>query len=145
MKASNLSPAQLQDSHVRSTFFTVKVLVNIYLCIRLVTLPVLYAIRNNPKLATQDAWVHGIIVGATALLTAYFMIQFTRGSRRGYLRLRIISAIMLLAIVIIIAIPGLFPLWMKITECVCGLLMLGIALIINDKYVRSIFRQPVYN
>jgi len=46
---------------------------------------------------------------------------------------------MLVAIVVIIALPGTFPLWMKFEQGVCGLLLLGVALIVNGKHLRSVF------
>jgi hypothetical protein len=58
-----------------------------------------------------------------------------RGSSGGYLRLRLVSAIMLVAIAAIIALPGTFPLWMKIEQGVCGLLLLGVVVIVNGKHL----------
>jgi len=62
-----------------------------------------------------------------------------RGHFREYLRQRLVSAIMLVAIVVIIALPGTFPLWLKIEQGVCGLFLLSIVVIINSKYLRSVF------
>jgi hypothetical protein len=61
------------------------------------------------------------------------------GSRGAYRRLRIVSAVMLAAIVVIIALPGEFPLWLKIEQGVCGLLLAGVVLIANGPRVRSQF------
>jgi hypothetical protein len=46
---------------------------------------------------------------------------------------------MLVAIAVIIALPGTFPLWMKIEQGVCGLLLLGVVLVVNGKHLRSAF------
>jgi len=62
-----------------------------------------------------------------------------RGSSRGHLRLRLVSAIMLVAIAVIIALPGTFPLWMKSEQGVCGLLLLGVVVVVNGKHLRSTF------
>ena len=56
-----------------------------------------------------------------------------------YLRLRIISIVMPAAMVVIIALPGTFPLWMKIEQGVCGLLLIGVAFLVNGKHLRSSF------
>ena len=61
-----------------------------------------------PSLMTRPLGDLGVIVAASALLTFAFAVRTARGSRRAYLRLRIASAIMLAAIVVIIAIPGSF-------------------------------------
>ncbi len=41
--------------------------------------------------------------------------------------------------VVIIALPGTFPLWMKIEQGVCGLLLIGVAVLVNGKHLRSSF------
>jgi hypothetical protein len=48
--------------------------------------------------------------------------------RRAYLRLRIVSTVMLVAIAVILAIPGDFPLWLKVEQAICGLLLLGVVI-----------------
>jgi hypothetical protein len=37
------------------------------------------------------------------------------------------------------AIPGDFPLWMKLEQGVCGLLLLGVVATVNGKHLRSVF------
>ena len=96
-------------------------------------------LRNNTTIVTPAVWVRGTIVVASALLTTSFAAQMARGSSGGYLRLRLVSAIMLVAIAVIIALPGTFPLWMKIEQGVCGLLLLGVVVIVNGKHLRSAF------
>ena len=58
-----------------------------------------------------------------------FRGRAAEGHGRSYLRLRLVSAIMVVAIVVIIAIPGDFPVWLKIEQGVCGLLLLGVVLL----------------
>ena len=53
--------------------------------------------------------------------------------------MRIVSAVMLAAIVVIIALPGTFPVWMKIEQGVCGVLLLGVCLIAYGKGLRASF------
>jgi hypothetical protein len=51
------------------------------------------------------------------------------------LRLRIVTAIMLVAIVVIISLPGTFPLWLKLEQAICGLLLLPVVVLINRRRV----------
>ena len=139
MANANISKEQLTNPQTARAFRTIKLLVGAYLAISLAAMVVLVVLHGNSKVATEDAWVHGIIVAATALLMASFAVRTTRGSRNGYLRLRIASAVMLVAIVVIIAIPGSFPAWMKLEQGVCGLLLLGVVLLANGKQLRSVF------
>ena len=40
---------------------------------------------------------------------------------------------------VIIALPGTFPLWMKVEQGVCGFLLLGVIGIVNGRHLRSLF------
>ena len=66
-------------------------------------------------------------------------VRAARGSRAAYLRLRIISAVLVVAIAVIVALPGRFPLWMKAEQGVAGLLMVGVAVLVNGRGLRSLF------
>ncbi len=137
---SSISPEQLFVRNQTALRY-VKLLVGCYLGLSVLTLVVAFFLRDNTVLVSPAVWVRGTIVVISALLTALFTIQMTRGSRNGYLRLRIVSAVMVIAIVIITALPGLFPLWMRIEQGGCGLLLLGVVVIINNKHLRQAFRR----
>jgi hypothetical protein len=49
----------------------------------------------------------------------------------------IISVVTTVAIVVIVALPGTFAVWLKIEQSVCGVLMLGVALVANGRTARS--------
>lgn len=57
----------------------------------------------------------------------------------AFRRLRIGSAVIVVAIAVIIALPGSFPLWMKAEQGVAGLFMIGIAVLVNRSHLRSLF------
>ncbi|MEV1174060.1 hypothetical protein [Nonomuraea sp. NPDC049784] len=110
-----------------------------YLGISVLTLVAVVLFRDDPSVVNDAVWVRGTIVAVSALATFAFAVGTSRGSRRAYLRLRIISAVMVVAIVVIIALPGLFPVWMKIEQGVCGLVLLGVVAIANGRHLRSLF------
>lgn len=139
MNTRNISEEYLNHPRSQATFRNVKLFVGCYLGISILTLVATILLRTNTAIVTPAVWVRGTIVVASAALTTLFAIQAARGSRAGYLRLRLVSAIMLVAIVVIIALPGTFPMWMKLEQGVCGLLLLGVVLIINGKHLRSTF------
>jgi hypothetical protein len=101
------------------------------------TVVAIVLMRNYPSLVPPQVWVRGFIVAAAALLLASFARNSARGSRRSYLRLRFASAITLVAIVVIIALPGDFPLWMKIEQGACGVLLFGVVVLVNGRRLRS--------
>jgi hypothetical protein len=116
----------------------VRLLVGTYLGLSVLTLFAIVLLRNTAAVTTP-VWVRGSIVVASALLTNLFAAQMARGSRAGYLRVRLISAIMLAAIVVVIALPGTFPLWLKVEQGICGALLLGVATLLNGKQLRRRF------
>ena len=118
---------------------SVQLLVGAYLAVSVLTLVAIIALRNDAAAVNDAVWTRGTIVVASARLTFTFARRAARGSRRGFLRLRLVSAIMLVAIVVIIALPGTFPLWMKCEQAVCGLLLLGVAVLVNGRHLRSVF------
>jgi hypothetical protein len=139
MNIQSVAEERLNHPRSRTAFRNVKLLVGSYLGISVLTLVAIILLRDNTTIVTPAVWVRGTIVVASALLTTFFAVQMARGSSGGYLRLRLVSAIMLVAIVVIIALPGTFPLWMKIEQSICGLLLLGVVVIVNGKHLRLTF------
>ncbi len=129
----------LEHPRSRAAFGAVRLLVGAYLAISVVTLAAIVLLRHHHAVVNQAVWVRGTIVVASALLTTAFAARAARGSRRAFLRLRIVSAVMVAAIVVIIALPGTFPLWMKLDQGVCGALLVGVVVIANGRHLRSLF------
>lgn len=135
------TPVNLRHPRSASALRSVQLLVLGYVAISVLTLVAIIALRNHSTVVNDAVRVRGAIVVASSLLTFAFARSAARGSRRGYLRLRIVSAVMLVAIVVIIALPGTFPLWMKGEQAVCGLLLLAVTLLVNGKHLRSVFTK----
>lgn len=129
----------LNHPRSRSAFRGLKLLVGAYLTVSVLTLLAIVLLRNDVSVVTSAVWVRGTIVVASALLTLSFTVRAANGSRRAYLRLRIVSAVMVVAIAVIIALPGTFPVWMKIEQGGCGLLLLGVVAVVNGRHLRSLF------
>lgn len=117
----------------------VKLLVGGYLVLSVLTLAAAVLLRHHASIVTDAVWVRGTIVVASALLMTAFTLRAARGSRRAYLRLRITSAAMVVAIAVIVTLPGLFPVWMRIEQGICGLLLLGVVVLANRRRLRSVF------
>ncbi|HEY2277727.1 MAG TPA: hypothetical protein VGI00_05190 [Streptosporangiaceae bacterium] len=121
----------------REPFRVIKGLLLGYLAIGVAALVAVILLRNHPAEVNGPAWVRSIIVVATALILLSAATLASRGSRGAFLRLRIISIVTTVAIVVIVALPGTFPVWLKIEQSVCGVLMLGVALLANGRAARS--------
>jgi hypothetical protein len=118
-------------------FRPVLLLTGAYAGLSLLTFAVIVVLRNHPAVVTDAVWVRATIVLASSLLTFAFARSAARGSRKGLLRLRIVSAVMLVAIVVIVVLPGLFPLWLRVEQAACGLLLLGVTLLVNGRRLRT--------
>jgi hypothetical protein len=129
---------ELAASH-SAAFRTVRMLVAGYLALSVLTVVAVFILRHHPSIVTDAVWVRTVIVVGSAALMTTFAGRAARGHGRSFLRLRLVSAIMLVAIAVIIAIPGDFPLWLKVEQGLCGLLLLGVALVVNGKHLRAAF------
>lgn len=135
-----VSNADVSGPATQKALGRVKLLVGLYTAISVLSLIAVALLRgHSDNVNYSSVWTHGIIVAASALLALSITVRAARGARRAFLRLRIISAVLVVAIVAIVAIPGSFPLWMKAEQGVCGLLMVGVALIVNGRDLRSLF------
>jgi len=111
----------------------VRLLVGAYLGLSVLTLVAIILLRNNAAMVSTLVWIRGSIVAASALLTTIFTAQMARGSRARYRRVRLVSAIIVVAIGVIIWLPGTFPLWLKVKQGVCGVLLLSVVKLVNGK------------
>ena len=103
------------------------------------TLAAIALLRDHTGIVNSAVWTRGIIVVLSSLLMVRFTARAAQGAGRAYLRLRIVSAVMVVAIAVIVALPGTFPVWMKIEQSACGLLLIGVVALINRSRVRSLF------
>jgi hypothetical protein len=120
---------------------TLKMLTGAYLAVSVLTLVAVVLLRHHPSMVTDAVWVRTSIVAISAALTFTFAVRAAGGSRGAYRRLRILSAVMVVAIAVIIALPGLFPVWLKVEQGFCGLLLVGIAILANGRELRTLFNE----
>ncbi|MEV7010519.1 hypothetical protein [Streptosporangium sp. NPDC051022] len=116
-----------------------RLLVGGYVLISVLTLVAVYLMRDDPALVNDAVWVRGGIVAVTSVVMLGFVAGTSRGRRRSYLRLRIASAIMVAAVVVLASLPGFLPVWMRIEQGVCGLVLTGVVVIANGRHLRSLF------
>jgi hypothetical protein len=101
---------------------TMRTLVACYLTLSILTLVAVFLMRHHTNLVNTAVWVRTSIVTASAALMTSFVV------RAAYTRLRIVSTVMLVAIAVILAVPGDFPFWLKVEQAVCGLLLVGVVI-----------------
>lgn len=133
------SSAVLNHPRTTAAFRKVKLLAGGYLGISALAVVAIVLLRHHPAEVNSAVWAHGIVVAASALVAFGLAVRAARGSRRAFRRLRIGSAVIVVAIAVTIALPGSFPLWMKAEQGVAGLLMIAIAVLVNRSHLRSLF------
>ncbi|MFD5468113.1 hypothetical protein ACFWIQ_35680 [Kitasatospora sp. NPDC127059] len=134
-----MTSTDLHHPDIRRAFRTVRRCVAAYLGLSAATMVAAFALRSHTDLITPAVWIRGILVLAGAAVTLLLTVRAAGGSHGAFRRLRIISGVMLVAIAAIIAVPGVFPVWMKIEQGLCGLALLGVAVVINGRRLRTLF------
>ena len=138
-QSMSTSSAAFGHPRTAAAFRKIKLLAGGYLGISALAVVAIVLMRHHSAEVNSAIWTHGILVAASALVAFIVAVRAARGSRRAYRRLRIMSVVLVVAIAVIIALPGSFPLWMKAEQGVAGLLMVGVAVLVNGSQLRSLF------
>jgi hypothetical protein len=102
-----------------------------YLVVSLITVVVLAALQwMLPGQAGTTAWIRGCIVAASSILMLVFAGRAAAGDRRALLRWRIVVVVMIVAIGVIVSISGFIPVWMRLEQVLCGIMLIGVAVLI---------------
>jgi peptidoglycan/LPS O-acetylase OafA/YrhL len=108
-----------------------------FLALSVLTVAAVVLLADHPSLVTPAAWVRAPLVAFSALVLWLIARRAAAGHAGSYRRLRIISIAVLVAIVVIVSLPGLLPGWLRIEQAVCGLLMLSVVILANHREVRT--------
>lgn len=101
---------------------------------------VFLAIASATGIGFESAiWIRCSLVLASALVVLAIASSASRGSRGAWVRLRIISPVIVVAVVVIVSIPGFLPDWVRIEQAVCGLLLLPVAILVNLPRIGALF------
>jgi hypothetical protein len=121
-----------------AVFHKIQLLLGGYLGVSILALGAIVLMRNHTAEVNSAVWGQGIVVAGSALGAFMVALRAARGSRSAYWRLRILSVVVVAAIAVKIALPGVFPLWVKAELGVAGILMLGVAVLANGSQLRSL-------
>lgn len=84
-------------------------------------------------------WSRCSLVVGSAIIILLLAVYAARGARRAWVRLRIVSPVVVAAIVVIVSIPGFLPDWVRLEQAVCGILILPAAILVNLPRTRALF------
>lgn len=84
-------------------------------------------------------WSRCSAVLASSIVLLLLTVGAARGSRTAWIRVRIISVVVVLAVIVIVSIPGFLPPWVRLEQGVCGGLVLPVAILVNLTRTRALF------
>ncbi|WP_027346894.1 hypothetical protein [Hamadaea tsunoensis] len=120
----------LPDNPRPTTLRTARTLVAAYMAVSIATVAaIVYLAKQRPDQVTPQAEVRATIVALTSILTFVFAQRAVQGRPRALLRLRIVVAVLLVAVVGVLFFLAL-PKWMVVEQAVCGALLLLTALLV---------------
>lgn len=103
----------------------------VYVVISLATLAAVAVLSAAaPHLATSEAWGHAVIVAGFAVLLPLRLRAARRGSVRALRASLVIAVVVLVVNVVEAALPGTFPVWMRIDMVVVAGTMLLLTLVL---------------
>jgi hypothetical protein len=110
----------------------VAALVRVYVVITILTVGglVVLSIRGS-DLATQEAWIHAVIVVVFAVLLSMRLRSARHGSDDAWRAIGVIGAVLFAVNVVESLIPGLFPVWMRVEMIGIAVLMALIAVLVR--------------
>jgi hypothetical protein len=126
---------------LRSRFRPVLVLVTAYLLVSGAMEAVLVVQSATGTSVDSAIWTRCSLVLASAIVLLLLAVAAARGSRSSWIRARIISPVVVIAVIVIIAIPGFLPDWVRLEQALCGALVLPAAIILNLPRTAALFRK----
>ncbi|MFE5736061.1 hypothetical protein [Streptomyces celluloflavus] len=132
-------PAHLDHPRNQRAFGRTKTLVAVYgaLAAAVLGTVVIRALTGQP--VTSFMWGRSAGVLASAAVTYWLTVLAARGARWAYLRVRIISVVMPVAIIAVDLIPGVCPPWFALMQATCALAIAATAFVVNGSGLRAAF------
>jgi hypothetical protein len=114
----------------------IKSLVAGYFVVGLAGLIVGVLLRDQPQLVNSGVWIRNGFVLLSAALMYLFVLRAQQGNRRALIRVRVLSVIIPLIVVVLVVLPDGFPVWMKVQQVLAGLSVAGVAVLVNWRPAR---------
>ncbi|MEU2787919.1 hypothetical protein [Streptomyces sp. NPDC007100] len=123
----------------RRALGTVKGLVAAYGALSAAVLAVVVVLAVNGREVTSFMWGRSAGVLASAAVTYWLTVLAARGARWAYVRIRVISVVVPVAIVVIDTLPGVLPAWFVAMQIACALAIGATAFLLNGPGLRAAF------
>ncbi|GAB3615243.1 hypothetical protein GCM10027415_35830 [Humibacter ginsengisoli] len=127
----------------RAAFRPVLLLFTGFLVVSAAMIAVLVAMSVGGASIESAIWIRCSLVLASAVVLLLIGASAARGSRAAWIRLRIITPIVVIAVIVIVSIPGFLPDWVRVEQAVCGLLVLPAVILVNLPRMGRLFPKAV--
>jgi hypothetical protein len=125
---------------LRSRFRPVLVLATAYLLVSGAMEAVLIVQSAAGASVDSAVWIRCSLVLVSAVVLLLLTVAAARGSRLSWIRARIIAPVVVVAVIVIVAIPGFLPDWVRLEQALCGAIVLPAAIILNLPRTAGLFR-----
>ncbi|MEU8276193.1 hypothetical protein ACFYOK_11510 [Microbispora bryophytorum] len=131
--------AHLDDGRTREAFDLAKKCVALSGMICGITLATVAVLSIADQPGTTFMWARAVILLAIAPMLHRMIVRASRGSRRSFERMRVITVTMPIAIIGVDLIPGICPAWYAVMQAMSVLPLVAVAFILNGSGPRAAF------
>ncbi|MEU7830008.1 hypothetical protein [Nonomuraea sp. NPDC049129] len=124
---------------IQRAFGKAKILVAVYGALSAAVLITVAILAITGHTVTSFMWGRSAGVLASAAVTYWLTVLAARGARGAFLRVRIISIVMPVAIIGVDLIPGVTTAWFAMLQATCALAIAAVAFIVNGSRLRAAF------
>jgi hypothetical protein len=130
--------AVVQDAG-RESLVMVRKCIGIFVVASAVVLAIVAAKALGHSSVNTFMWVRSAILLAIALGLSRFAVRASNGARGAYDRLRLVSLVLPVAIVVVDLIPGVCPSWYAAVQGASTISLIAVAVITRREPLRSTF------
>jgi hypothetical protein len=136
---TTITPSPSLAAERRSAFRPALILLAAFIVVSLAMEAVL-VVQSVAGISIDGAiWTRCSLVLASSIVLFLLAFGAARGSRPAWIRLRIVSIVVVVAVAVIVSIPGFLPDWVRIEQAVCGALVLPVAIVLNLRRMAALF------
>ncbi|MCU1421831.1 MAG: hypothetical protein JWN36_1482 [Microbacteriaceae bacterium] len=134
-----LAPRSTADAGRLAAFRPILILLASFLLVSAAMEAVLIVESASGNPIDAAIWIRCSLVLGSSVVLLLLGVFAARGSRPAWRRLSIIAPVVVVAVIVIVSIPGFLPDWVRLEQAVCGLLVLPVAILLNLPRARALF------
>ncbi|MFI8084036.1 hypothetical protein ACIF6L_24930 [Kitasatospora sp. NPDC086009] len=136
------SAAQLGESRTQDAFDTVKKCITLFGAVGAIVLGTVAVMAFTGHEASPFMWIRGAILFLITFLLHRMTARAAQGSYKAFDRVRTLSTIMPIAIIVVDLIPGLCPVWYAVLQGLSALALIGVAVLTRGSALSAVFPTP---